>query len=57
MLVLTRRPGERIQIRTPGGEEIWIHIFDIRINKVRIGFEADPTVKIQREENLSTEPR
>lgn len=49
MLCLSRKKEERIVIRTLT-EEIWVTITDIRGDKVRLGFEADPNVAIHREE-------
>ena len=46
MLVLSRKPGERIVIE-PGIE---IHVVEIRGGKVRIGIEAPPDVRIRRAE-------
>lgn len=48
MLVLTRKPGERVLI----GDDIVVTILDTRGDGVRIGFEAPPGVKIHREEVL-----
>ncbi|MBL9085257.1 MAG: carbon storage regulator [Planctomycetales bacterium] len=46
MLVLTRKVGERIRV----GESIDVVVTEIRGDKVRLGFEAPPEVKILREE-------
>ena len=51
MLVLTRKPGQRIKV----GENIWITILEIHGGKIRIGFDAPPEVPIQREENVQKE--
>ena len=48
MLVLSRRPGERIVI--DGG--IVVTVVQVRNNQVRIGLEAPPHVGIYREEAL-----
>ncbi|MCU1546779.1 MAG: carbon storage regulator [Homoserinimonas sp.] len=48
MLVLTRKPGERILI----GDDIVITILDSRGDGIRIGIDAPRGVKIQREEVL-----
>jgi carbon storage regulator len=48
MLVLTRKPDERIQI----GDDIWITIAEIRQNSVRVGIEAPRDINIAREELL-----
>lgn len=46
MLVLSRKPGERILI----GENVTITVVRIGINAVRIGIEAPDDVNIVREE-------
>lgn len=46
MLVLTRKSGEMIAI----GDEIKIHIQEIRGNQVKIGIVAPPNVAVHREE-------
>ncbi len=46
MLVLTRKPGERVLI----GDDIVVTVLDTRGDGVRIGFEAPRGVKIQRDE-------
>lgn len=46
MLVLTRKPGERVLI----GDDIVITVLDTRGDGIRIGFEAPSGVKIQRAE-------
>lgn len=46
MLVLSRKPGERIMI----GDEVTVTIVRIGPNNVRIGIEAPRTMNIVREE-------
>jgi carbon storage regulator len=46
MLVLNRRPNERIII----GDNIIITVVDIRGRYVRIGIEAPPDIRVDREE-------
>jgi carbon storage regulator len=46
VLVLTRKPGERILI----GDDIVITVLDARRDGVRLGIEAPKGVKIQRDE-------
>jgi carbon storage regulator len=48
MLVLTRKPGERILI----GDDIVVTILDSRGDGVRIGIDAPRGIAIQREEVL-----
>jgi carbon storage regulator len=47
MLVLSRKKEERIII---GDGEIVITVVDIRGDKVRLGIDASPDIKINREE-------
>ena len=46
MLVLTRRPGERIQL----GQAITVTVVAIREDRVRLGIEAPADVRVDREE-------
>jgi carbon storage regulator len=46
MLILTRRPGESIQV----GDDIEISILEIRGNQVRLGINAPPDVLVLRSE-------
>ena len=46
MLVLSRKLGESVQV----GDGIVIRIVEVRRSRVRIGIEAPPSVRIQREE-------
>lgn len=46
MLVLSRRKNQRIRI----GDGITLVICDVRGDKVRIGIEAPPHVRVDREE-------
>jgi carbon storage regulator CsrA len=56
MLCLSRRPGERIRIRTPDGTEIWVVLVEVDRNKVKIGIQAPLACEVQREENLTKQP-
>lgn len=49
MLVLSRRIGEKIVISI-AGKEVVLSIVSVRDGKVRLGFEADPSIIIHREE-------
>ena len=46
MLIITRRPGERIML----GDDVRIHIMEIVGNNVRVGVEAPRSVPVYREE-------
>ena len=48
MLILTRRPGESIQV----GEDIEISVLEIRGNQVRLGINAPADVLVLRSELL-----
>lgn len=48
MLVLSRKPGEKIQI----GSGITLTVIEVRNNKVRLGIEAPLDVPVMREELL-----
>lgn len=48
MLILTRKPGQYIQI----GDDIRIHFIHFGRGQVRIGIEAPPEVNIARNELL-----
>lgn len=46
MLILSRKPGERISI----GDNVILFVHRVSGNRVTLGFEAPPDVKIVREE-------
>ena len=46
MLIITRRPGERIML----GDDTRIHIMEIVGNNVRVGVEAPRSLPVYREE-------
>ena len=46
MLIITRRPGERIML----GDDIVVHIMEIVGNSVRVGIQAPRSVPVYREE-------
>ena len=50
MLVLARKPLERILITTPEGREIAVALCSLESNQARIGIEADREVRILRAE-------
>ena len=52
MLILTRRPGESIQI----GEDIEISVLEIRGNQIRLGINAPADVLVLRSELLNKTP-
>jgi carbon storage regulator len=46
MLIITRRPGEKVMV----GDDIVVHVMEIVGNSVRIGIEAPRSVPVYREE-------
>jgi carbon storage regulator CsrA len=50
MLVLSRKIGQRIFIRTSSGEEIRVTVTKMRGDVAAIGFEASENIVIDREE-------
>lgn len=50
MLVLTRKPDEKIIIRTPGVTDIVVTLVQIRPKAVRIGIDAGSETCIVRKE-------
>ncbi len=46
MLVLTRKPGERVLI----GDDIVVTILDVRGDGIRVGIDAPRGIRIQRDE-------
>jgi carbon storage regulator CsrA len=55
MLVLTRKPDESVVITTESGEEIVVSILGVVGQQVRLGFDADDSVIIDRAELLEDE--
>tara|TARA_Y100000034_G_scaffold42710_1_gene52269 strand:+ start:9579 stop:9761 length:183 start_codon:yes stop_codon:yes gene_type:complete len=52
MLVLSRKPDERIILQVDGLQDIELTVVRIDHNKVRLGIEADEKVTILRSELL-----
>lgn len=50
MLVLSRKPDERIILQVAGQQDIELTVVRIDHNKVRLGIEADDNVTILRSE-------
>ena len=46
MLILTRRPGEKVMV----GDDVVVHVLEVVGNSVRIGIEAPRSVPVYREE-------
>ena len=46
MLIITRRPGEKIML----GDEIVVHVMEIVGNSVRVGIQAPRSLPVYREE-------
>ena len=49
-LILTRKVGDRVKVYTPGGEICTITVTSISQRACKLAFEADSTVRIDREE-------
>ena len=49
-LVLSRKKNEEVVICTDTGEEIIVGVFEVRGDKVRLGFTANPKISIRRRE-------
>jgi carbon storage regulator CsrA len=52
MLVLTRKPDESVVITTASGEEIVVSVLGVIGQQVRLGFDADESIAIDRAELL-----
>jgi carbon storage regulator CsrA len=50
MLVLKRKQGQKVVVRTKGGDEIVIVVAGCTAQHVKIGIQADRDVEIWREE-------
>ena len=46
MLIITRRPGEKIMV----GDDIVVHVIEVVGNSVRVGIEAPRAIRVYREE-------
>jgi carbon storage regulator CsrA len=62
MLVLSRKPGEKIVLKTAHGDRVEITVLDQKVHrtspgKIRIGIEAPDTIEILREELENVERR
>tara|TARA_R100001510_G_scaffold57190_1_gene64516 strand:+ start:41 stop:271 length:231 start_codon:yes stop_codon:yes gene_type:complete len=49
-LILTRKIGDRVKLYTPGGEICTITVTNISQKACKLAFEADDSVRIDREE-------
>lgn len=50
ILVLSRQRNESVVITAPRGKQIVVTVVEIRGDKVRLGFEADKSIEINRNE-------
>lgn len=50
MLVLSRKTNEKLRITLEDGRQIVVVVVEVRGDKVRIGVEADRTIRVDREE-------
>lgn len=48
MLILERKKEQKIKLTTPSGEVVTITVVKSSPNKVRLGFEAPESVKIEK---------
>ena len=46
MLIITRRPGEKIMV----GDDVVVHVMEIVGNSVRVGIQAPRSIPVYREE-------
>lgn len=53
MLILTRRPGESLQLKLKSGEIITVSSMGVKGNQTRLGVEAPKEVVIMRDEVLN----
>ena len=57
MLVLGRKVDERLRLTLPDGSAIWVMICRVSGDGVRVGIEAPPDVRIEREEIITDAPQ
>ena len=50
MLILTRRPGEKLILELPNGDRVAVTVLEVKGNQVRIGTDAPDDVVIVRGE-------
>jgi carbon storage regulator len=50
MLIITRRPGEKIMV----GDDVVVHVIEIVGSSVRVGIQAPRSVPVYREEIWNT---
>jgi carbon storage regulator CsrA len=55
MLILSRRIGETLILKLPGGERIDVVLREVKGSRGRPGIDAPPEVRIAREELLFNE--
>jgi sRNA-binding carbon storage regulator CsrA len=56
-LTLTRNRRERIRVTLPDGRHLWITIADVDRGKVKLAFDGDRDIRIDREEYLLAQAR
>ena len=56
MLVVTRKVDERLRLLLPDGSVIWVMICRVSGEGVRVGIDAPPDVRIEREEIIKDAP-
>jgi carbon storage regulator len=50
MLILTRRPNQRLVMVTPSGEKITVEVLGNHGSQVKLGVDAPPQTSVDREE-------
>ena len=53
MLVLGRKVDERLRLTLPDGSVIWVMVCKVSGDGVRVGIDAPPDVRIEREEIIT----
>lgn len=56
MLVVTRKVYGRVRLLLPDGRSIWVMVYRISSEGVRVGIDAPPDVRIEREEIITDAP-
>lgn len=59
MLILSRKTGERVRIKLPDGQIIWVTVAEVdrHASKIRLGFEGARDIEFKREEIIDKPER